>query len=276
MARRMVPQGAVLLRNESDVLPLPHGERVAVFGSGQLAFQPGGGGSGFLSHTPFSTPLDALRRESDSGSLLLEPETEKAYRTDRNLKVTPEFAKRARSGADTALIILSRFAEEGRDRSSGPGGWLLTPEEEEMFHSIRNAGFEKTVVILNTPGPIDTSFHVRFCQASFVTFFQFFLYSKHNSPYPCNHRCRFLPKSKLIVSLFLFFKKTFSSTSHRQRVSHRSQPSIDRERSRHSPIICHMRKTCEFEASVLRCRMQSATRSFIELPLCSKISFRSP
>ena len=44
MARRMVPQGAVLLRNESDVLPLPHGERVAVFGSGQLAFQPGGGG----------------------------------------------------------------------------------------------------------------------------------------------------------------------------------------------------------------------------------------
>ena len=117
------------------------------------------------------------------------------------------------------------------------------------------------------------SFHVRFCQASFVTFFQFFLYSKHNSPYPCNHRCRFLPKSKLIVSLFLFFKKTFSSTSHRQRVSHRSQPSIDRERSRHSPIICHMRKTCEFEVSVLRCRMQSATRSFIELPLCSKISF---
>ena len=116
-------------------------------------------------------------------------------------------------------------------------------------------------------------FHVRFCQASFVTFFQFFLYSKHNSPYPCNHRCRFLPKSKLIVSLFLFFKKTFSSTSHRQRVSHRSQPSIDRERSRHSPIICHMRKTCEFEVSVLRCRMQSATRSFIELPLCSKISF---
>ena len=120
------------------------------------------------------------------------------------------------------------------------------------------------------------SFHVRFCQASFVTFFQFFLYSKHNSPYPCNHRCRFLPKSKLIVSLFLFFKKTFSSTSHRQRVSHRSQPSIDRERSRHSPIICHMRKTCEFEVSVLRCRMQSATRSFVELPLCSKISFRSP
>ncbi len=45
MARRMVPQGAVLLRNESDVLPLPHGERVAVFGSGQLAFQPGGGGA---------------------------------------------------------------------------------------------------------------------------------------------------------------------------------------------------------------------------------------
>lgn len=162
MARRMVPQGAVLLRNESDVLPLPHGERVAVFGSGQLAFQPGGGGSGFLSHTPFSTPLDALRRESDSGSLLLEPETEKAYRTDRNLKVTPEFAKRACSGADTALIVLSRFAEEGRDRSSGPGGWLLTPEEEEMFHSIRNAGFEKTVVILNTPGPIDTSFLDRF------------------------------------------------------------------------------------------------------------------
>ena len=53
------------------------------------------------------------------------------------------------------------------------------------------------------------SFHVRFCQATFVTFFQFFLYSKRNSPYPCNHRCRFLLKSKLIVSLFLFFKRYF-------------------------------------------------------------------
>lgn len=55
----------------------------------------------------------------------------------------------------------------------------------------------------------NTTFHVRFCQATFVTFFQFFLYSKRNSPYPCNHRCRFLLKSKLIVSLFLFFKRYF-------------------------------------------------------------------
>lgn len=53
MARRMVPQGAVLLRNESDVLPLPHGERVAVFGSGQLAFQPGGGGGRHFLQHPF-------------------------------------------------------------------------------------------------------------------------------------------------------------------------------------------------------------------------------
>ena len=161
-ARRLVPQGAVLLRNEAGVLPLPSGEKIAVFGSGQLALQAGGGGSAFLDRTPVTAPLDALRRESDSGNLRLEPETEKAYRADCKLKVTPEFAKRARSGADTALIVLSRFAGEGSDRAPGPGGWQLTPEEEEMFQSINDAGFEKTVVILNTPGPVDTSFLDRF------------------------------------------------------------------------------------------------------------------
>ncbi len=162
LARRIVPQGAVLLRNKADALPLLHGEKIAVFGSGQLAFQPGGHGSAFLSCTPVTAPLDALRREADSGNFQLEQETEKAYRANRNLKVTPEFVKRARSGADTAIIVLSRSSREGRDRSPGLGGWLLTPEEEEMFHSINEARFKKTVVILNTPGSVDTSFLDRF------------------------------------------------------------------------------------------------------------------
>ena len=117
-----------------------------------------------------------------------------------------------------------------------------------------------------------SSFHVRFCQATFVTFFQF---SYIRSIIPLTHVtigvvcCQ---NQNLVEYSVFVLQKTFSCISHRQRVSHRSQPSIDRERSRHSPIICHMRKTCEFEVSVLRCRMQSATRSFVELPLCSKIS----
>lgn len=72
---------------------------------------------------------------------------------------------------------------------------------------IRKYKITELASIYNGIGP--DSFHVRFCQATFVTFFQFFLYSKRNSPYPCNHRCRFLLKSKLIVSLFLFFKRYF-------------------------------------------------------------------
>ena len=67
-------------------------------------------------------------------------------------------------------------------------------------------------------------------------------------------------------------KKLFC-TSHRQRVNNRSQPSIDRGRTRHPSIICHMRKTCEFEVSVFRCWMLSATRKFVESPLCSKVPF---
>lgn len=39
--------------------------------------------------------------------------------------------------------------------------------------------------------------------------FPVFLYLKRNSPYLCSHRCRLLPKSKLIVPLFLFLKRHF-------------------------------------------------------------------
>ena len=117
------------------------------------------------------------------------------------------------------------------------------------------------------------SFHVRFCQATFATFSYF---SYIWSVIPLTHVtigvvcCQ---NQNLVEYSVFVLQKTFSCISHRQRVSHRSQPSIDRERSRHSPIICHMRRTCEFEVSVLRCRMQSATRCSVELPLCSKISF---
>lgn len=82
--------------------------------------------------------------------------------------------------------------------------------------------------------------------------------------------------ASLIKTYSSVLPKAFSCTSHRQRVNNRSQPSpIDRRRSRHPPIICHMRKTCEFEVSVLRCRMSSATRKFVEQPLCSKVSLQN-
>lgn len=51
MARRMVPQGAVLLRNESDVLPLPHGE-LRSSAPDNWRFSREEGGRHFLQH-PF-------------------------------------------------------------------------------------------------------------------------------------------------------------------------------------------------------------------------------
>ena len=188
------------------------------------------------------------------------------------------------SFASHAVLPLLRFVEEHTtlsDSNPDGAGWALTCQTANYrwsfeFNFSQSAEEAEFLDIENHSGSHSTFFHVRFCQATFVTFFQF---SYIRSIIPLTHVtigvvcCQ---NQNLVEYSVFVLQKTFSCISHRQRVSHRSQPSIDRERSRHSPIICHMRKTCEFEVSVLRCRMQSATRNFVELPLCSKISSRSP
>ena len=46
VSRRAAREGMVLLKNEGNVLPLPAGSRIALFGKGTIDYVKGGGGSG--------------------------------------------------------------------------------------------------------------------------------------------------------------------------------------------------------------------------------------
>ncbi len=122
-------EGMVLLKNESDILPLKKGSKVALFGKGTFDYVKGGGGSGDVytkylrniyegfKETKMVTiyePLcdfykeDVARqyKEGAEPGLLVEPE------------LSDELVKAARCNADIAVITISRFSGEGWDRST--------------------------------------------------------------------------------------------------------------------------------------------------------------
>ena len=70
LCRRAAAQGAVLLKNENDVLPLTTQDNVAVFGRCQQEYYRSGTGSGGAVNVPYTTNIaDGLR---DSGIRLNE------------------------------------------------------------------------------------------------------------------------------------------------------------------------------------------------------------
>ena len=64
LAREAAAEGAVLLKNDKQVLPLKEGERLAVFGRIQFDYYKSGTGSGGMINTRYVVGiLDALKEE---------------------------------------------------------------------------------------------------------------------------------------------------------------------------------------------------------------------
>ena len=76
IARKAAAEGAVLLRNEKEVLPLKKGEKLVVFGRIQFHYYKSGTGSGGMVNTKYVVGiLDALKEE-----IKLKQELEQVYR----------------------------------------------------------------------------------------------------------------------------------------------------------------------------------------------------
>lgn len=166
-------EGIVLLKNEGNALPLRQSERVAVFGVGQhWTWRYHLGGSAYVSvpqkrcvtllegllNAGFSIDEELVRFYEEWvgmrgrreqlwwGSVLVvdEPqwsEEQIGYYSRRN---------------EVAIVVISRLAMEDRDLHRGPGGYELTEQEKRLIQ-LTSRYFNKTIVILNTPGPIDMS-----------------------------------------------------------------------------------------------------------------------
>ena len=66
LARQVVAEGSVLLKNDNGALPLAKGCKVASFGRSQLNYYKSGTGSGGLVNTAYVVSvLDALKNSED-------------------------------------------------------------------------------------------------------------------------------------------------------------------------------------------------------------------
>lgn len=170
-AREMAAEGAVLLRNEGQVLPFHKGTRLAVFGRSQFNYYKSGTGSGGLVNTaPVPNITEALET---AGDVTVDREVKKVYETwlethpfdvgtgwaaepwyQEEMPLEPQLVEAACGRNDAALIILGRTAGEDKDNSEAQGSYLLAGEEQRVLELVCKA-FQKVAVVLNTGGILD-------------------------------------------------------------------------------------------------------------------------
>ncbi len=192
LSRRAAREGMVLLKNEGNVLPLPMGSRVALFGKAAFDYVKGGGGSGDVTVPYIKNIYDGLAEILGEEHIF--PGTADLYRSYVEKQyaegwvpgmmaeppVPDDLLGQARAFADTAVISVSRFSGEGWDRKSPRakikrkrpvtgdavsmsdvlferGDFYLSDAERAMVEKV-SAAFERTVVVLNVGGMVETKY----------------------------------------------------------------------------------------------------------------------
>jgi beta-glucosidase len=173
-SRTVAAEGAVLLKNTDQVLPLRDGETVSIFGRTQVNYYRSGTGSGGSVHVAYTTNLlDGLRSKKN---LKINEELAAVYEKwieqnpfdnggggwaaepwhQKEMPLTDEQVARARSQSGKAIVVIGRTAGEDQDNADEPGSYKLTPDEIAMLKQV-TAYFEQTVAVLNVSNIIDMS-----------------------------------------------------------------------------------------------------------------------
>ncbi len=171
--REVAAQGAVLLKNEKQMLPLKE-EKISVFGRIQIDYYRSGTGSGGAVNVVYKTNLlDGLRAkkqvevneelaavyeawvkehpfDNGGGGWAMEPWFQ------QEMPVSEEQVKAARAFSEKALYVIGRTAGEDKDNVNEPGGYRLTEEEQRTLRLL-TAAFDQVAVILNVSNIIDMS-----------------------------------------------------------------------------------------------------------------------
>ena len=176
-AVRAAAEGAVLLKNDKNALPLREGERISVFGRIQFDYYKSGTGSGGMINTRYVVGIpDALKEEK----LIWNRELEQVYLDwlkdhpydfgsgwamepwcQQEMPLAQKTVEQAAAASDAAVVIIGRTAGEDRDIKGEAGGYLLTETEEEMLEKVCGA-FERVIVLLNVGSIMDMSWVKRY------------------------------------------------------------------------------------------------------------------
>lgn len=172
LCREISREGAVMLKNEKQVLPLSADRMVSVFGRVQKDYFYVGYGSGGDVNAPYKVSLlDGLRA---SEAITINEQLARAYEAwiaknpvddgvwgswptcYEEMPVTAELVNEAASKSDTAVIVFGRAAGEDRDNSLDEGSYYLSKAEKDLLDKVCSA-FGKVVVLLNCGSIMDMS-----------------------------------------------------------------------------------------------------------------------
>ncbi len=145
-------EGAVLLKNENNALPLKKGSVVNPFGAGSAVYRLGCLGAGKINPRYGIGMREGIEKYS---SLSLNEDLYHYYEKEENTVPPEAMLLSAREKQDCAVFFISRASSEAQDMLKGKGGFMLTDDERHMI-SVVSRYFSKKVVILNTPYPVET------------------------------------------------------------------------------------------------------------------------
>lgn len=192
LSKHAVKEGMVLLKNERNLLPLPKGTKVALFGKASFDYVKGGGGSGDVTVAYTINLYEGLKALKGHVSLFeelsafYEKNVKNQYENGAVPGMTQEPAipedllQKARRFTDTAIITICRFSGEAWDRRSviepdgrdlsrleekamakksaeifERGDFYLTHAETAMVEAVKET-FPRVIVVLNVGGVVDT------------------------------------------------------------------------------------------------------------------------
>lgn len=167
--RLAAAEGAVLLKNDREVLPI-YGERTAIFGRTQIDYYKSGAGSGGAVNTPYAVNiLEGFRNCRD---IIVDEELADFYTkaindmpnpvenlwsdnfTDCEPELSEEVICNAAKKNQKAVIVIGRLAGEAYDIKNKEGGYLLTPNERLLISRVGKY-FDKYAVLINSGNLID-------------------------------------------------------------------------------------------------------------------------
>ncbi|MCI8892357.1 MAG: beta-glucosidase [Eubacterium sp.] len=190
LARRAASEGFVLLKNEGQLLPLPKGSSIGLYGAGAAKTVKGGTGSGDVNNRTTVTIYEGLLNSGfsvtapsaawlkdyqdcyDKARLDWKQEVLRKTKEEcdgvffNGYSATPflipcgaplDEAAACADGADTAIFVLARIAGENKDRQDVEGDYYITEEEKSLLAQICRA-YEKVILVINTGGLIDLGF----------------------------------------------------------------------------------------------------------------------
>ena len=172
--RKAAAEGAVLLKNEQQTLPLQPGEKVSVFGRCQLEYYRSGTGSGGAVNVEYSSNLlDGLAQYPQ---VEVNPELVQIYQDwlkehpfdnggggwaaepwhQKEMPITDAIAEKAAAFSKKAILVLGRTAGEDKDNADTEGSYRLTGEELTILKKVTEY-FPQVIVVLNVSNVIDMS-----------------------------------------------------------------------------------------------------------------------